>query len=268
MLTFPNCKINLGLNIVAKRSDGYHDLETIFYPILLKDVLEVVQSPAMNFTASGLEIKGDPSSNLCLKAYTLLQKDFPELPPVNIHLHKVIPMGAGLGGGSSDGAFMLTILNNQFNLQLSEEQLLNYALQLGSDCPFFILNIPVFATGRGEVMEKIELELSPYKFLIVNPGIHISTKEAFETLKPKAPLKSANDIVLQPVETWKNELVNDFESSIFPRYPLLADIKQKIYNAGAVYASMTGTGSTVYGIFEQNQQPDLSTFSNWFHQML
>lgn len=264
MLAFPNCKINLGLNVVAKRADGYHDLETVFLPIKLNDVLEVIHAPETRFVATGLPINGDASSNLCLRAYELLQQDFPHLPAVSIHLHKVIPMGAGLGGGSSDGAHMLMLLNDKFHLQLSQEQLIAYALQLGSDCPFFILNKPAFASGRGEVMTPLQLDLSACKFVVVNPSIHVSTKEAFAGLMPQRPTKSISHIIQQPVETWKRELVNDFEATIFPLHPPIAAIKNELYKAGAVYASMSGTGSTVYGIFRKDEQPDLGVFSHYF----
>ena len=189
MVSFPNCKINLGLNIVNKRNDGYHDFETVFFPIHLKDALEIIEKEKFEFSTSGLPIEGEPEKNLCIKAYQLLKKDFPQLPAVQMHLHKAIPMGAGLGGGSADGAFTLKLLNKKFDLSLSEKQLINYSLQLGSDCPFFILNKPCFATGRGEILEQIDLDLSEYKILIVHPAIHISTAWAFSTIKPLKPVK-------------------------------------------------------------------------------
>jgi len=189
MVSFPNCKINLGLNIVNKRDDGYHDIETAFFPIQLKDALELVEKEKFEFSTSGIAIEGEPEKNLCIKAYDLLKKDFPQLPAVQMHLHKAIPMGAGLGGGSADGAFTLKLLNKKFELNLSEKQLINYSLQLGSDCPFFILNKPCFATGRGEILEQMEPDLSQYKFLIVHPPIHVSTAWAFSTIKPSKPVK-------------------------------------------------------------------------------
>ncbi len=258
MVVFPNCKINLGLNITGKRPDGYHNLETIFYPILLKDILEAVQAEKLTFQSSGLTIDGNAEDNLCIKAWHLLKNDLPDLPTVQIYLHKIIPMGAGLGGGSADGAFMLSLLNQKFNLQLNDEQLINYALQLGSDCPFFILNKPVFATGRGEIMTPVTVDLSEYKFLIVNPGIHISTKEAFSNLIPVVPTKSVNEIVKQPVISWKDELVNDFEKPLFKLYPEIEALKQSMYNAGSIYTSMSGSGSTVFGLFPKNNTIKLS----------
>jgi 4-diphosphocytidyl-2-C-methyl-D-erythritol kinase len=264
MLSFPNCKINLGLNVVSKRTDGFHNLETVFYPIQLHDALEAVHAPSLQFTATGLQIDGDAESNLCLKAYQLLRKDFKQITPLHIHLHKVIPMGAGLGGGSSNGAFMLSLLNRKFQLQLTQEQLIHYALQLGSDCPFFIINQPSFATGRGEILEPVDVNLSAYKILIVNPGVHVSTREAFSGLTPQTPAKPIKLIIQQPVASWKDELVNDFEKTIFPIHPTIENIKEQLYNMGAVYASMTGTGSTVFGIFNKEELPALNVFDSFF----
>lgn len=263
MVSFPNAKINLGLNIIRKRRDGYHDLETVFCSVDLKDALEVIQSTETNFHLSGLPVNGNHNDNLCLKAYRLLKKDFPDLPYLNIYLHKAIPMGAGLGGGSSDGAFMLYILNKKFQLNLSQEQLINYALQIGSDCPFFIINKPCFATGRGEVLTPLEVDLSAYKIVLINPGIHVSTKEAFSNLVPSIPQKSIRQIITQPISTWKNELVNDFEINVFKLFPEIKEIKAILYNSQAVYASMTGSGSTVFGIFEGNAELNFSFPANY-----
>ena len=190
MIVFPNCKINLGLHILQKRSDGFHDLETIFYPIAVQDALEIVQQPApatdIEFSTSGLKVDGNLSDNICVKAYRSLKRDFAQLPAIRMHLHKTIPMGAGLGGGSADGAFTLVLLNKKFNLGLKEEKLIEYALQLGSDCPFFIKNVPSFATGRGEKLETISLDVSGYQFVVVNPQIHINTGWAFSQIIPLA----------------------------------------------------------------------------------
>ena len=261
MLVFPNCKINLGLNITRKRSDGYHDLETIFYPIPLCDALEVIADPdAINnlqpqggtrFSTSGLPIAGNHENNLCVKAYRLLKNDFPSLPSVQMHLHKIIPMGAGLGGGSSDGAFALQLINQKFELGITEEQLLDYALELGSDCPFFIINKPCFATGRGEHLQPVDLNLKGLHLVLVNPGIHVSTREAFSNIKPATPATSLLDIIASPIHRWKDHLSNDFEAGVFQLHPELAKIKQALYNSGTIYASMTGSGSTVFGIFQQ-----------------
>src|SRR5436190_7695211 len=202
MILFPNCKINLGLNIVKKRDDGYHDIETVFFPVHLKDSLEIIEKEKFEFSTSGFSIEGEQDKNLCIKAYNLLKKDFPELPAIQMHLHKAIPMGAGLGGGSADGAFTLKLLKKKFDLTLSEKQLINYSLQLGSDCPFFILNTPCFATGRGEVLEQIEIDLSAYKIFIVYPGIHVSTAWAFANIKPSIPARSIKEIITKGIETW------------------------------------------------------------------
>ena len=272
MIEFPNCKINLGLRIVRKRKDGYHDLETIFFPVPLNDVLEIIRDPqhqqvntsSVRFSASGISVDGKINDNLCIKAFNLLQKDFPQLPAIQMHLHKAIPMGAGLGGGSSDAAFTLSLLNKQFNLGLSQEQLINYALQLGSDCPFFILNTPCYATGRGEIMQPVIINLEAYKFIIVNPGIHINTSQAFSGITPDLPEKSLQDIISHPIEAWKNEMSNDFEKPIFKLHPEIERIKNKLYANGALYASMSGSGSTVYGIFEKNKKVVIDLPSSYF----
>jgi 4-diphosphocytidyl-2-C-methyl-D-erythritol kinase len=266
MVLFPNCKINLGLNIIRKREDGYHDLETVFYPIGLKDALEGIKSGVSSlvpstrdgivFTGSGLQVAGEMGDNLCVKAWHLLKKDFPDLPGIQMHLHKTIPMGAGLGGGSSDGAFALLLINDICALNLSQEQLINYALQLGSDCPFFILNKPCFATGRGEDMLPVELDLSQYRFVLVNPNIHVSTAQAFSKIIPQKPSRCVRDIIQLPVPEWKEWLVNDFEKTVSDLYPAIAAIKQELYKHGAVYASMTGSGSTVFGLFDKETSPN------------
>jgi 4-diphosphocytidyl-2-C-methyl-D-erythritol kinase len=270
MIVFPNCKINLGLNILRKRAEGYHDLETIFYPIPLTDVLEITeynQPPsnfAIPFTISGLKIQGEASSNICIKAFRLLKREFPRMPFVQIHLHKVIPSGAGLGGGSADAAFTLKLLNEKFNLGISIQQLKEYAAELGSDCPFFILNKPCFAAGRGELLEEIEVNLSAYKFVIVNPGIHIDTGRAFLNIKPSIPEKSIKEIIAGPIERWKDELTNDFEKTLFKKHYEIVDIKDELYRRGAVYASMSGSGSTVYGIFPREKMLALSFPAHYF----
>jgi 4-diphosphocytidyl-2-C-methyl-D-erythritol kinase len=290
MIVFPNCKINLGLRILNKREDGYHNLETVFYPVGINDALEVIRADhgrqtiddsktpdyaSVRFTSTGLFIAGDEANNLCIKAYHLLKKDFPSLPPVEMHLHKAIPMGAGLGGGSADGAFTLKLLNDQFHLGLSTQQLINYSLQLGSDCPFFILNKPCFATGRGELLEPIVLDLSAYHFAIVNPGIHVNTGWAFEQSgrfstpsNQSAQLQrpDCRQTVQQPISTWKDQLINDFEEPVSKAHPEIAAIKQQLYDAGAVYASMTGSGSTVFGIF--TTIPHLKVADNYFISIL
>jgi len=269
MLSFPNAKINLGLNIIRKRMDGFHDLETVFYPVEgLRDVLETVHGNSgdgsLSFTHSGLDIPGDTGHNLCSKAYYLLKKDFPELPAIQMHLHKQIPMGAGLGGGSANGAFTLTMLNQQFGLGLKEEQLIRYALTLGSDCPFFIINKACYAGGRGEELEPITLDLTAYQLVLINPGIHVPTGWAFSQIHPHEPSYPCRQIVQQPVETWHNLLINDFELPVMQAYPEIQAIKDQLYQQGAVYASMTGTGSTVYGLFTKDIQPSFAFPAHYF----
>ncbi|HEU5168807.1 MAG TPA: 4-(cytidine 5'-diphospho)-2-C-methyl-D-erythritol kinase [Chitinophagaceae bacterium] len=264
MVSFPNCKINLGLNIVNKRGDGYHDIETVFFPVHLKDALEVIEKETFEFSTSGSAIEGEAEKNLCIKAYQLLKRDFPHLPPVQMHLHKAIPVGAGLGGGSADGAFILKSLNKKFELNLSEEDMINYSLELGSDCPFFILNKPCYATGRGEILEQIDLDLLTYKIIIVHPGVHISTAWAFANINRSRPVKSIKEIIMQPVETWKEELKNDFEIPVFTQRPEIKKIKGELYSAGAVYASMSGSGSAVYGIFDKANKASLFFPENYF----
>ena len=268
MVVFPNAKINLGLNVVEKRADGFHNLETVFYPININDVVEIVVSDDkqndVTFTSSGLAIDANTDNNLCVKAYKLLKQHF-DLPAIKMHLHKTIPMGAGLGGGSADAACTLQLLNTKFNLNISTNQLINYSLQLGSDCPFFIINTPCFATSRGEVLQPININLSSYKIVIVNPNIHISTAQAFANITPAKPTISIQQIIEQPITTWKNSLVNDFEQSVFATHSSLQKIKENLYNIGAVYAAMSGTGSTFYGIFEKEfDEHSLSFDSNYF----
>lgn len=251
MILFPNAKINLGLQVIAKRPDGYHDIASIFFPLPVTDVLEGLPSEQFSFQVSGLGIDISPEQNLCYKAWKILEKDF-HLPPVNLYLHKQIPMGAGLGGGSADGAFTLLLLQQLFKLEISREKLIDYALQLGSDCPFFILNQSLIARGRGELMTPVDLpQLKGKHFLLINPGIHIPTAWAFAQIKPAAPEVSLETISAMPLEDWKTHLKNDFEPPVFAQYPQLADIRDTLYECGARYASMTGTGSTVYGIFDQ-----------------
>lgn len=261
MIFFPNCKINLGLHITGKRPDGYHDLETLFYPVPITDALEIITNEQadklVTFNLTGLPVE-TTGENICEKAYHLLKQHYPQLPPVSIHLHKAIPIGAGLGGGSADGAFTLMLLNKKYNLQLSEQKLIALALELGSDCPFFIKNMSCLGSGRGEQLQPITLNLSPYKLVLVNPGIHINTGWAFSQLKPQAPAQSLSTIIQQPVTGWKANLTNDFEAPIFQKYPEVAQIKESLYEHGAVYASMSGSGSTVFGLFSKETQPQLS----------
>jgi 4-diphosphocytidyl-2-C-methyl-D-erythritol kinase len=259
MIVFPNGKINIGLNITGKRPDGYHNLQTIFYPIAIRDALEVIVNEGaenpVNFTNSGNPVFSEPEDNLCVKAFEILKKDFPGIPPVHMHLHKVIPMGAGLGGGSADAAFVLKLLNQQFELKLSAEKLIRYSLQLGSDCPFFIINKPCYATGRGEQLAEVALDLSAYKILLINPGIHVSTADAFSHISIAQNFPYLQQLIQAPVQQWKDLVVNDFEKTVFRKFPEVGDIKEKLYEQGALYASMSGSGSSVYGIFQRDHIP-------------
>ncbi len=248
MISFPNAKINIGLNVVEKRPDGYHNLETIFYPVKLADGLEMIESDKAEFTSSGIKIDSSPENNLVFKAYQLLKQDF-NLPPVKLHLHKVVPFGAGLGGGSSDAAFTLKMLNSWFNLKLSNAHLEKYAAKIGADCPFFIENKPTFAHGIGDRFEPFEIDLSNYKIVIVKPNISVSTPEAYRNIIPAKPDFNLREINRIPIEDWKELVKNDFENSVFPIYPEIENLKNILYDLGAVYASMSGSGSAVFAIF-------------------
>ena len=253
MLTFPNAKLNLGLYITAKRPDGYHDLETVFVPLPWVDVLEVLPAPkgqaGTSLALTGRPIPGEVATNLCLKAYALLKSDFPDLPAAQLHLHKIVPIGAGLGGGSADAAFALRALSEVFGLNLSVASLENYARQLGADCAFFIENTPRLALEKGDVFEDIALRLASTACVVVYPGLHISTAQAFAGIVPQAPKMPLREALAQPMPTWRATVSNDFETSLAPVYPVLADIKQQLYAAGATYASLSGSGSAVYGLF-------------------
>lgn len=261
MINFPNAKINLGLHITSKRKDGYHDIETCMVPIPLFDALEMILDKKPTWNSTGLEIPGNPTDNLILKAEKLLRKDFTSLPNLNIHLHKNIPMGAGLGGGSADGAFALKLMNNLFDLHLDDFFLEEYAAQLGSDCPFFIENTPKIARGRGEILEPVEISLTGSYLVLINPGIHVGTKEAYAGVTP-APPKAKLEEVLADRSRWKAELVNDFELSIFKNHPKIAEIKDILYGSGAFYAAMSGSGSSVFGLFDE--KPSELEFPNHY----
>lgn len=252
MITFPNAKINLGLNIVEKRPDGYHNLETVFYPVPVEDALEVnilnESTQKFRLHQAGLEIAGEAENNLVVKAYKLLDERF-NLPPIDIHLFKHIPSGAGLGGGSSDAAYMLKLLNEKFNLKLSDENLEEYAARLGADCAFFIRNTPTYAEGIGNIFSPISLSLKGYQIVLVKPDIFVSTREAFARIKPHRQEIPLKEVIKRPIEEWKERMVNDFEESVFPQFPAIKEIKEKLYEAGAIYAAMTGSGSSVFGLF-------------------
>jgi 4-diphosphocytidyl-2-C-methyl-D-erythritol kinase len=264
MIAFPNAKINLGLNIIRKRADGYHDLETVFFPVGIRDALEIMPleisadpGKEVKITQTGIPVEGSPGSNICVKAWQLLRKEHPDLPAIRMHLHKSVPTGAGLGGGSSDGAATLKLLDALFGLKISPERLAAYALALGSDCPFFLYNKPCFAGGQGEKLTPIQLDLSGYEMMIVHPGIHVSTAKAFAGVMPAIPETDIRQIISRPVTEWKHALVNDFEKTVFPAFPAIAGIKDALYDAGATYASMSGSGSSVFGIFPKGLMPEL-----------
>lgn len=265
MLLYPNAKINLGLNVTEKRPDGYHTIETVFYPIGLCDVLEVEPSETCtdySFSSGGIEIGGDPEDNLIVKAYHLLRSEY-EFPAVDISLVKQIPFGAGLGGGSSDAAFMLRALNELFELRITPSKLEKLAAKLGADCPVFIRNKPVYATGIGNEFTAIDLSLKDKFLVLVKPDIHVSTPEAYSLVVPQKPEFSLLDNIGRPLNEWKNLLKNDFEQSVFTKYPEIARIKEDLYEMGAVYASMSGSGSSVFGIFENEPAP-ATLFENCF----
>ena len=255
MIVYPNAKINIGLNVVEKRPDGYHNLETVFYPIGLQDILEIqeldtdVPDCGYRLKLTGSLLNGSPEDNLVVRAFKLLKREF-DLPPVSIGLYKHIPTGAGLGGGSADAAFTVKTLNDRFKLGLTTQQMEDYCAQLGADCPFFIQNKPVFATGIGNVFHPIELNLKYKQLVLVKPDVFVSTKDAYAKVNVRHPEKQLPELLSQPIETWKDTVVNDFETSVFSKYPEIAAIKDKLYDMGAVYASMSGSGSSVFGIFE------------------
>lgn len=251
MVVFPRCKINIGLQVLNRREDGYHNLATLFYPLPLHDALEVITSQQLSFQQWGLPIPGHPDDdNLCLKAYHLLKHDFPQLPSIDIYLQKTIPIGAGLGGGSSDAAFMLRLLNKKYQLGLNTEKLISYASRLGSDCSFFLQNDPCFATGRGNELQPFpQVDLNHYHIALICPFIHVNTGWAYSRILPHTHESSLRELLLAPVATWKDTVWNDFEKPVFEAHPQLAVIKKMLYEKGALYVSLSGSGATIYGIF-------------------
>ncbi|MBI5538610.1 MAG: 4-(cytidine 5'-diphospho)-2-C-methyl-D-erythritol kinase [Bacteroidia bacterium] len=261
MIFFPNAKINLGLNILRKRDDGFHDIETLMIPVGLCDSLEFIKAEEFSFTCSGIVLDVNSDNNLCTKAYKLLKEGYP-LPPVSMHLHKAIPTGAGLGGGSADAAFLLKSLNKFFNLDISENKLKDYAATIGSDCSFFIDNKPCMAYGRGEILEEFKIDLTNYRIVIAHPGIHINTAWAYKNSIPESNRRDLKSLLNSNTITyWKNIIKNDFETVVFSVYPEIKELKDKMYKLGAVYASMTGSGSAVYGIFENTKEDFTKHFS-------
>ncbi len=269
MIVYPNAKINIGLNVVEKRKDGYHNLETVFYPINLQDALEIenlegnIPECGYKLKVAGTILDGTPDDNLVVKAYKLLKADF-DLPPVSMYIYKHIPTGAGLGGGSSDAAFMIKALNDRYGLGLSIEKMEEYSARLGADCAFFVKDKPVFATGIGNVFHPLDLTLKGKTIVLVKPDIFVSTRDAYSSVKPQAPKASLTELLAQPLETWKDTVVNDFEASVFPKFPEIAAIKDKLYDLGAVYASMSGSGSSVYGIFNSPVENIDEKFAGYF----
>ena len=263
MLVFPNAKINLGLYVTQRRSDGFHTLESVFVPLPWTDAFELLPALAgqpTSLTLTGRPIPGDPAANLCVRAYELLQADFPQLPSGQLYLHKLVPIGAGLGGGSADAAFALKAANELFGLNLPIETLESYARRLGSDCAFFVQNKPVLAIEKGDVFEEIEVDLKGTGCVVVYPNLHISTAEAYAQINPQLPKHPLRAALARPMRTWRNTVSNDFETALTPSHPILAEIKQQLYDAGATYVSLSGSGSAVYGLWEQGE-PAAMTWS-------
>lgn len=258
MIKFPLAKINLGLNVVERRPDGYHNLNTVFFPVNIRDAIEVFEMDEKfpsavdcDLKVTGISIDGEEQKNLVVKAYQQLKADFPQLPRLHVHLHKHIPTQAGMGGGSSDGTAMLTLLNSEYRLGLTREQLIERAARLGADCPFFVDSRPAYAEGIGERLTPIDIDLSGYWICVVRPNIPVSTREAFSLVTPKYPSLCCRDVVMQPVESWRDSLTNDFEKSVFAIHPKIGSIKQRLYDLGAVYAAMSGSGSALFGLFRE-----------------
>ncbi len=260
MISFPGCKINLGLHILDRRPDGYHNIQTCFYPVSWSDVLEFLPAEQPSFEVSGLYIPGSLQDNLCLKAYQLLRNDYP-LAPVQGHLHKSVPAGAGLGGGSADAAHTLRILNRLFDLKLSDQRLSDYAARLGSDCPFFLTGKPALGSGRGDRLETCENLLSGSFLVIVVPPIHVSTAEAYRAVTPRKPVEDLRTSLARPLPEWKEHLVNDFEVPVFARHPELSNVKQQLYAMGATFAGLTGSGAALIGLF--NKEVSRDSFPGW-----
>ena len=257
MLCFPNAKINLGLHITSKRSDGYHTIETIFYPIPLTDALEAVKSEKTSLTQSGIKLDSSPEDNLVMKTYSLMHKKY-NIPPLDIYLNKAIPSGAGLGGGSSDAAFTLKLLNDLCECNIGDDKLEKMAALIGADCPFFIRNTPVIATGTGNIFKRSGISLKGYTLYLVKPPVAVSTKEAYSNIIPQKPDFPLDKLPSLSVSEWKNVLKNDFELSIFKKYPVIGEIKDKLYSMGAEYAAMSGSGSAVFGLFKEPEASGLT----------
>ncbi|MBP9933380.1 MAG: 4-(cytidine 5'-diphospho)-2-C-methyl-D-erythritol kinase, partial [Chitinophagaceae bacterium] len=259
MICFPNGKINLGLRITEKRSDAYHNLDTVFVPLAIHDALEFQEATETSFFLSGDPVPGNPNDNFVVKALNLMRENFPGIPPQTIHLLKHIPNGAGMGGGSSDASFMIRALNETYSLNMNQDDMKKIALEIGSDCPFFIENKPCYGQSRGEVLTPLKLDLSEWEILVIKPGIHIPTSWAFQQIQVGIPEQSCREIMELPVSSWKNILLNDFEAPIFKQYPSIATLKDQLYAHGAVYASMSGSGSSLYGLFDSDSIQEAKT---------
>jgi 4-diphosphocytidyl-2-C-methyl-D-erythritol kinase len=267
MLAFANAKINLGLNVIEKRPDGYHNLETVFYPVKIYDTIEITDAEITSCEIRGVAIPGDSKDNLCLQAYDLLKKDF-ELPPQQISLLKNIPVGAGLGGGSADAAFLIKLINTKFQLGLSIAAMEDYARVLGADCAFFIANKPVYAVDRGDQFAPVTIDLSAYFMVLVKPPVHVSTADAFGGLKPAHPEVNVKDLMGMSPDHWKNVMKNDFEDTIFLKYPEIAQLKTDLYHSGATFALMSGSGSSVFAIFDHAVSlPELEKTNRVFYNI-
>lgn len=271
MICFPNAKINIGLNIIEKRADNFHNIESVFYPVNLCDILELIEdkdtkethTERIQFHVSGIPIPDETANNLCVRAYNLISSDY-SIPPIKTHLHKIIPIGAGLGGGSADAAFFIKLINDAFHIGITEEAMKHYANKLGSDCSFFINNKSAFVQGRGDIQKSIELDLRGYFFVLVYPSIHINTAIAYSNVIPRKPEYALEELILKlPVNDWRKFIRNDFEVSVFPKFPQIEKIKEQLYLSGALYASMSGSGSTVYGIFNENSIDFKKIFSDY-----
>jgi len=262
MICFPNAKINLGLHITGKNSDGYHTIETIFYPIPLTDALEAVKSEETSFRQTGMKLDSSPEDNLVMKTYNLMLKKH-NIPPLDIYLIKAIPSGAGLGGGSADAAFTLKLINDLCECNICEKNLEKMAASIGADCPFFIYNKPVIATGTGNIFKPTDISLKGYTIYIIKPPVTVSTKEAYSNVKPQKPDFSLEKLPSLPVKEWRYVLKNDFEPSVFKKYPVIGDIKDKLYSLGAEYAAMSGSGSSVFGLFKKTISPKFPDYFVW-----
>lgn len=271
MIFFPNAKINIGLYVTEKRTDSYHNIETLFYPTSLCDALEILENTEsdvpLSWSSSGIQLDGKAEDNLCVKALNLLKQDY-DIPPLKMHLHKAIPFGAGLGGGSADAAFALKALNEMFTLGIDTPKLIDYAAKLGADCAFFIRNIPQTATGIGDILSPCKINLKGYHLLLVKPDIHVSTPEAYRGIKPKQLAVPLNEQLRSPVEEWKGVIKNDFEESVFPNHPGIKAIKDKMYANGAEYASMTGSGAAVFGLFKNKPDVDFPQCFVWTEEIV